>query len=187
MLSLIECIGTMDEHPRRLFHHPVCSSMRERFKGSNAWSSGCDFNAHYFGTAEYIWLSLFSWHNAVRCDFRVGVNKPEGLLLSAFSSIVGQLNVVIGNQWWRGDRDTCRKQVPTWWIPTPLSRPLLCRPWSLVYYVILGFNKGFYLTSKGEHSANSTQSIFDVYKYAAVISHTFIKSMRFVELIIISK
>jgi hypothetical protein len=47
-------------------------------------------------------------------DFRVGVNKPEGLpSAAAASSIVEQLNVVIGNQWWRGDRDTCHKQVPT--------------------------------------------------------------------------
>jgi hypothetical protein len=48
-------------------------------------------------------------------DFRVGVNKPEGLpsAAAAASSIVEQLNVVIGNQWWRGDRDTCHKQVPT--------------------------------------------------------------------------
>jgi hypothetical protein len=57
---------------------------------------------------------------------------------------------------------------------TPLNRPLLGLPWSFVYYVILGFNKGFYLTSKGEQPANSTPSIFGRCKYA-------IRSCRFIK------
>lgn len=122
------------------------------------WKVNLSFgrNCHLLGTPQKSYSHIFNYKRPQRAT--LSSIFPLFLRHSFISAlwITRQLNIIIGNQRWRRNHRTCHKQdhhVNTTLAFLPLPRPpfLIVRPRpgkSFVYYVILGFNKGSYLTSK---------------------------------------